>query len=61
VIGAMLEAHARLAERDALPERLGNASLTVLSALPPHDVGLLDCTRHLEGVAADDARSLSGG
>jgi probable phosphoglycerate mutase len=61
VIGAMLEAHARLAERDALPERLGNASLTVLSALPPHEVGLLDCTRHLEGVAADDARSLSGG
>ena len=61
VIGAMLEAHARLAEHDALPERLGNASLTVLSALPPHDVGLLDCTRHLEGVAADDTRSLSGG
>ena len=61
VIGAMLEAHARLAERDALPERLGNASLTVLSALPPHEVGLLDCTRHLEAVAADDARSLSGG
>jgi len=61
VIGAMLEAHARLAEHDALPERLGNASLTVLSALPPHDVGLLDCTRHLKGVAADDARSLSGG
>jgi len=61
VIGAILEAHARLAERDALPERLGNASLTVLAALPPHDVGLLDCTRHLEGGAADDAHSLSGG
>lgn len=61
VIGAILEAHARLAERAALPERLGNASLTVLSALPPHDVGLLDCTRHLEGAAADDAHSLSGG
>ena len=61
VIGAILEAHARLAERDALPERLANASLTVLAALPPHDVGLLDCTRHLEGGAADDAHSLSGG
>ena len=61
VIGAILEAHARLAERNAMPERLGNASLTVLAALPPHDVGLLDCTRHLEGGAADDAHSLSGG
>lgn len=61
VIGAILEGHARLAERAAMPERLGNASLTVLSAQPPHDVGLLDCTRHLEGAAADDAHSLSGG
>ena len=61
VIGAILEAHARLAERNAMPARLGNASLTVLAALPPHDVGLLDCTRHLEGGAADDAHSLSGG
>ena len=30
VIGAILETHARLAAHDALPERLGNASLTVL-------------------------------
>ena len=61
VIGAMLETHARLAAHDALPERLGNASLTVLSAEPPYDVALLDCTRHLEGAAPDDAQSLSGG
>ena len=61
VIAAMLDLHARLAEGIARPDRLGNTSLTVLSAQPPHDVALLDCTRHLQAEVADDRKSLSGG
>ena len=61
VIAAMLDLHARLADGIARPERLGNTSLTVLTAQSPHEVGLLDCTRHLQAEAADDRRSLSGG
>ena len=61
VIAAMLDLHARFADGIVRPERVGNTSLTVLSAQPPHDVGLLDCTRHLQGEAADDRQGLSGG
>ena len=61
VIAAMLDLHARFADGFVRPERVGNTSLTVLSAQPPHDVGLLDCTRHLQGEAADDRQGLSGG
>jgi probable phosphoglycerate mutase len=61
VIAAMLDLHARFADGIVRPERVGNTSLTVLSAQPPHDVGLLDCTRHLQGEAADDRHGLSGG
>ena len=61
VIGMLLERHARLAAAMRLPERLGNASVTVVGAAPPHVVGLLDCTAHLVGQAVEDARSLSGG
>jgi probable phosphoglycerate mutase len=61
VIGAMLAAHARLADGIALPERIGNASITVLDAIAPHLVSVLDDVRHLQGLAADDPESLSGG
>ena len=44
-----------------MPERLGNASVTVLEPHPPHVVSLLDHTAHLDAVAADDPQSLSGG
>ncbi len=43
------------------PRRLGNTSLTIADATPPHRVRLLNCTAHLEGEAAEDAHSLSGG
>lgn len=43
------------------PQRMGNTSLTIAETLPPHRVSLLNCTSHLQGVASDDSRSLSGG
>ncbi len=60
LIHALLERHAQFGAGFALPGRLGNTSVTVLGAEPPHGVTLLDCTKHLAGVAADDARSLAG-
>lgn len=60
VIRALLEAHARLPAGVVLPERMGNASVTVLGAEAPFVVTLLNCTAHLEGAAADDAGSLAG-
>ena len=60
LIHALLERHAQFDAGFALPARLGNTSVTVLGAEPPHGVTLLDCTTHLAGVAADDARSLAG-
>ena len=61
VIGALLDAHAQPPEGSAPPARIGNASLTIITAAAPHRVELLNCTVHLDRVAADDARSLSGG
>lgn len=40
---------------------LGNTSLSIVDACPPHALRLLNCTRHLQGDAADDARALVGG
>jgi probable phosphoglycerate mutase len=50
----------------AMPTHLGNSSLTVFEAAPPHRVRLLACTRHLDapesgGRWADDPRALCGG
>jgi broad specificity phosphatase PhoE len=60
VIRAILGAHVALPAGAELPQRIGNASLTVISALPPHQVTVLDSTRHLDESAPDDKRSLSG-
>jgi broad specificity phosphatase PhoE len=51
----------RLAAGMALPERLGNTSLTRTSAQAPHWVQLLNCTAHLQQGVGEDAQSLSGG
>lgn len=40
---------------------LGNTSVSIVDADPPHALRLLNCMRHLEGDAADDARALVGG
>ena len=61
VIGAMLERHLQRADDMSAPARLGNTSLTMFTAEPPHRVALLDCTVHLDDSIAEDRQSLSGG
>lgn len=41
--------------------RMGNTSLTIFDAAPPHSVRLLNCIRHLAGGLTEGASSLSGG
>jgi 2,3-bisphosphoglycerate-dependent phosphoglycerate mutase len=60
VIRALLSNHAVQGEAGELP-RIGNTSVSVLSALAPHAVELLDCTRHLAGSTQHNSGSLSGG
>ena len=61
VIRALLARHVQLADGCGLPTHLGNTSLSVIEATPPHRVSLLDCTRHLQAATRDDAHALSGG
>jgi len=44
-----------------LPTHLGNTGVTLIEAETPHCATLIDCTRHLDALAADDAQALSGG
>ena len=44
----------------ALP-RMGNTSVTIVDAAPPHSVRLLNCTAHLYPGLLESAESLSGG
>ena len=37
------------------------SGVTIIEADAPHQVTLLDCTQHLDALAADDAHALSGG
>ncbi|MDQ6679542.1 MAG: hypothetical protein M3Y67_01075 [Pseudomonadota bacterium] len=60
VIGDFLQHHVRLPDRMAMPLRLGNTSLTIVAAEPPHRPALLDCTAHLDGIVEDDPKSLAG-
>jgi broad specificity phosphatase PhoE len=61
VIRALLAAHVQLAGGLPPPTHLGNTSLSIVGASPPHLVSLSNCTRHLDAAAGDDARALSGG
>jgi broad specificity phosphatase PhoE len=61
VIRAILDAHVVLPAGIELPPRIGNTSLTIVSAVPPHGLALLDCTSHLDNDSRDNERSLSGG
>ena len=61
VLRVLLAAHVRLADGMRAPTHLGNTSLSVVDALPPHLVSLLNCTQHLDAAASDDAQALSGG
>ena len=46
---------------DDAPGHLGNTSLSIFDAEPPHLLQLLNCTRHLDEAKRDDAHGLSGG
>ena len=61
VIRALLGTHVTLPDATPAPTHLGNTSLSVVDARPPHRVTLLDCTRHLDANSKDDANALSGG
>jgi len=61
VIRAMLAAHVRVPAGMDEPTHLGNTSLSIIGAQPPHAAALLNCTRHLEPGTRDDAQALSGG
>jgi 2,3-bisphosphoglycerate-dependent phosphoglycerate mutase len=47
VCRALVERHAHLPEGVVAPERFDNASVTVLHEDAPHEVNLINCTRHL--------------
>ncbi len=61
VMRALLAHHVQMPAGGELPLRVGNTSVSVIAALPPHAVHLLDCTRHLDEHTQHDAKSLSGG
>ena len=61
VIHTLVTRHLTLLVGSKAPIRIANTSLTIASALRPHEATLIDCTRHLVGSLRDDASSLSGG
>lgn len=61
LIRTMLATRTRLPEGVALPHALANTSITVVSAMPPHTVSVLDCTRHLDDGLEGAHAGLSGG
>lgn len=54
---ALITQHLRLPAGVGLPDKLGNTSITIAGAEPPHHISLLNCTRHLQGDLGDDARA----
>ncbi len=58
---AALPASAHSEEGEMELPRMGNTSLTIFDAAPPHAVRLLNCVRHLDGGLREKAGSLSGG
>lgn len=61
VLREMLARHVRLPQGQVAPGHMGNTSLSIAGAAPPHDAPLVNCTRHLVGALGDDRRALSGG
>ena len=62
VIQQILHAHARPAPLLWLPERVGNASLTLIEFDgPAPSATLVGCMAHLDAASGDDPQSLSGG
>ena len=61
VLREWLTTHVARAPGMPLPTHLANTGVTIIEAHAPNRVTLLDCTLHLDSLAADDARALSGG
>ena len=61
VIRTLLAGPLRLDVQRLRDLHLGNTSVSIFDAAPPHALHLLNCTRHLEDAAGDDAHGLSGG
>ncbi len=60
MIRQMLRFHLRLPAGVALPEALGNTSVTICEAASPFEVSVLGSIDHLDERTAHDGRSLSG-
>ncbi len=61
VVKAMLSHQVQHGPGQQAPQRMSNASLSIVEAAPPHRVQLMDCTRHLGSGLAESRGSLSGG
>lgn len=61
VIRALLGRQVALPPGMAEAPRIGNTSVTVVSATAPHCAETVDCTLHLQGRVGEDGHSLSGG
>ncbi len=61
VLREWLAAHVTRPPGVPVPTHLGNTGITVIDAQAPHHVSLIDCTLHLDALAADNAQALSGG
>jgi 2,3-bisphosphoglycerate-dependent phosphoglycerate mutase len=57
VCRALVERHALLPDGAVVPERFDNTSVTVLHEDAPHQVSLVNCTRHLTSSLAVDGNS----
>jgi probable phosphoglycerate mutase len=61
LIGQMLARHVSLPAGVSAPGHMGNTSISIVEAVPPHLATLVNCTRHLDDAIGDDDRALSGG
>lgn len=60
VCHALAAHHLSFSEGMQPPSRWGNTSVTVIGSQPPWRVEVVNCTAHLDGLSADDQRTLSG-
>jgi 2,3-bisphosphoglycerate-dependent phosphoglycerate mutase len=52
VCRALVERHAKVSADTVVPERFDNTGVTILHEAAPHQVGLINCTRHLSALQA---------
>ena len=60
MIRQMIRLHMTLPAGVALPDALGNTSVTICGSGPPHEIAVLGSTDHLDDRTAHDRRSLAG-